>query len=75
MHENANSRIAKRIINSKPSIDLKKIEKNYRTHEKRRNNISRFQRSGGGTPINRKKYIAELLLLKKLKMSVVNPEV
>jgi len=67
--------IAKKIITSKSSISVDKLLKGYRTQEERRRRISKYESVGNGVAVNKKKYIAELLLLKKLKGSrVINPE-
>lgn len=75
LHEDSNNLIAKKIISSKPSISANDLLRGYRTIEQRRRRISKYENAGSGVSINKKKYIAELLLLKKLKGSrVLNPE-
>jgi hypothetical protein len=49
--------------------------KGYRTLEERKRRISKYESVGSGVAVNKKKYIAELMLLKKLNGSrVLNPE-
>ena len=75
LHEESNSIMAKKIINSKPSINMREQLDRYRTCEAHKRMISKYDQNGGAS-INRKKYLAELLLLKKLKSSrVLNPEI
>lgn len=75
LYEDSNNIIAKKIITSKASISVDKQLKLHRTQEERKRRISKYESVGGTTSVNRKKYIAELLLLKKLKGSrVLNPE-
>lgn len=74
LYEESNNLIAKKIITSKASINVNEQLKGYRTLEERKRRISKYETAAPGVSINRKKYIAELLLLKKLKSSrVLNP--
>lgn len=76
LYEESNNLMAKKIIASKASISVDKQLKGYRTLEERRRRISKYESVDRGVSVNKKKYIAELLLLKKLKGSrVFNPEV
>lgn len=76
LYEESNNQIAKKIITSKPSISVDQQLKGYRTLEERRRRISKYESAGSGLAVNKKKYIAELLLLKKLKGSrIINPEI
>lgn len=66
-YEDENNKIAKKIIESKSSISCKSSLVRYRSVEAQKKNIAQYQ-SEGGSVINRKKYLAELMLLKKMRV-------
>lgn len=70
LYEAENGRIAKKIIESKSSIDSKRQLQGYRSVEARKRNISKYL-AQDGVIVNRKKYLAELMLLKKMRVSEV----
>lgn len=68
LYETENGKIAKKIINSKSSISSKRQLAGYRSVEAHKRNISKYL-SQDGVIVNRKKYLAELMLLKKMRVS------
>lgn len=70
LYETENNKIAKKIIESKSSIDSRGQLQGYRSVEARKRNISKYLNQDG-VIVNRKKYLAELMLLKKMRVSEV----
>lgn len=69
-YEQENNIIAKKIIESKARVNsISNLSRN-RSIETTKRNISKFVNQDG-VVINRKKYLAELMLLKKMRMSEV----
>jgi hypothetical protein len=68
LYETENGKIAKKIIESKSSIDSRGQLSGYRSVEAHKRNISKYL-SQDGVIVNRKKYLAELMLLKKMRVS------
>ena len=68
LYEDQNNQIARRIIESKPRISSINETARYQSLENRKRNISKYHNQDGMI-INRKKYVAELMLLKKMRVS------
>lgn len=71
-HERENNIIAQKLVNSKSSINVRNQLKDYHQKQKLKKNISKYQSLdgyNGSELIDRKKYIAELMMLKKLKIA------
>jgi hypothetical protein len=62
--------MARKIIRCKPSICTNEIERRYRTIEKRKRSLSKYNIIDGMV-INRKEQMAEMFLIKKMKESLV----
>ena len=62
-----NNHIAKKIIECKSHINTRGNIERYRSVEKKKRSLEHYQNEGGSV-INRKKYLAELMLLKKMRV-------
>ena len=67
-YEEQNNLIARKIIESKPRIANIQDTKRYHSIEAQKKNISKYHNQDGMV-INRKKYLAGLMLLKKMRVS------
>lgn len=71
-HEQENNIIAQKLINSKSSINVKSQLRDYNEKERIKKSLSKYhslEGQFGSQVIDRKKYIAELMLLKKMKIA------